>query len=533
MLTVFTVALAFSAAAVPCGTAAGYTPNSPPVKASIDRAIGFLESPLANDARLGAQALVGLALVKNGAPPTHPKILAAVKAIREELQKAPISAGTAQPIDIYSAGLSVIFLVALDPSRYRPEIESLLAYLGRRQKPHGGWGYDAQETGDTSMTQYGVLSSWEATQVGFRVPMASVERVTLWLLKTQDPSGGFGYQGVMSSTVVPVRQSEVRHSLTAAGLGSLYILTDLLAMKSVAKEENLPPALKEVRRDKPEPAPRTQIPAEWVRVVQTRGNAWMQANYKIDAEPYTHYYLYALERYHSFREKAEHRSEAEPKWYNDGAEFLIKTQQADGSWKGDSGTGLTTDTAFGVLFLLRSSKKSIERARDFGAGVLLGGRGLPKDTDRVELRSGNVVPKPLLGPAENLLGLLEQRGSARYDEALEALAELPADEVRAILSKHAGRLRQLAGGTSPQARLAAVRALGRGGDLDEVPTLIAALSDANAEVAREARDSLRRISRKFSEIGPPDEPTEEERRKAIDQWKAWYRSIRPDADFEE
>ena len=70
------------------------------------------------------------------------------------------------------------------------------------------------------MTQYGVLSSWEAKQAGIDVPMQSVENVMNWLLHTQDPSGGFGYQGVVSKDATLVVQSQVKHSLTAAGLGA-------------------------------------------------------------------------------------------------------------------------------------------------------------------------------------------------------------------------------------------------------------------------------------------------------------------------
>ena len=46
--------------------------------------------------------------------------------------------------DIYSTGLSIIFLVKLDKKKYHSDIECLLASLRKRQKPHGGWGYPAE-----------------------------------------------------------------------------------------------------------------------------------------------------------------------------------------------------------------------------------------------------------------------------------------------------------------------------------------------------------------------------------------------------
>ena len=43
-------------------------------------------------------------------------------------------------------------------------------------------------------------------------------------MQTQDPSGGFGYQGTISPNVgALVDQTEIRPSMTAAGSGSLYI----------------------------------------------------------------------------------------------------------------------------------------------------------------------------------------------------------------------------------------------------------------------------------------------------------------------
>ena len=237
----------------------------------------------------------------------------------------------------------------------------------------------------------------------------------------------------------------------------------------------------------------------------------------------------------SFRESAEARSggrkpEAGPKWYNDGVGFLIKTQAEDGSWTGDARPPI--DTAFSVLFLLRSTKKAIEKARNFGDGTLIGGRGLPKETSRAEVRMGKVVAKPLEDRAEQLLAVLENKKDPDYQQAIELLAELPSQEYEGLLGEHAGRLRRLAGDESAAARRVAVRALARTRNLDNVPMLIYALGDADPGVAREARDALRRISRKPSGFALPDQPTKADRGAAIQKWKAWYLAVRPDAEFD-
>ena len=70
-------------------------------------------------------------------------------------------------------------------------------------------------------------------------------------------------------------------------------------------------------------------------------------------------------------------------------------------------------------------------------------------------------------------------------------------------------------------------------DLDNVPVFIFALSDPDAQVVRAARDALRRVTRKPSGFGLGNKPSEVELRVAIEKWKGWYLSIRPDAQFED
>jgi hypothetical protein len=78
-----------------------------------------------------------------------------------------------------------------------------------------------------------------------------------------------------------------------------------------------------------------------------------------------------------------------------------------------------------------------------------------------------------------------------------------------------------------------VRALTGRRDLDNVPILVYALSDTDNQVAIEARDTLRFISRKFNGVDNdmPDQPDKQDKIAATLAWKKWYRSIRPDAEF--
>ncbi len=286
------------------------TTKSPEVLKAIDRGIAHLAKNGAGDNRLGAYALTGMTLLTYGEDIDHPMVVKCAESIQKELGNHDISKLDESKFDIYSTGLSIIFLIERAPDKHRADIECLLGSLRKRQKPHGGWGYPNLTTGDTSMTQYGVLSSWMAINNGFSVPTDSIEKVTLWLVRTQDPSGGFGYQGQLGESGKLVTQSMVKPSLTAAALGSLYACSDMLGMtKKVErrKQDDLPPGIKEITPDQDKPgSPRasTKIDSGMIFATAGRGNQWFVKNFKVDAGQYNNYYLYAYERYRSFQNTA-------------------------------------------------------------------------------------------------------------------------------------------------------------------------------------------------------------------------------------
>lgn len=532
--TAWTLFAMFLSAATP---AMGVGPGRREIVEAVDRAADFLNSGAAKSGPIGARALAGLALLKHGADQSNPTVVAAAGRIKKTLDEA--GGPEELRIDIYSVGLSTIFLVELDPSKHRPEIDFLLAHLEAVQKPHGGWGYPAKTTGDTSMTQYGVLSCWKAAQAGIPLPPGMVQRVTMWLLKTQDPSGGFGYQGKVSATFHPIPQVGVRHSMSAAGLGSLYVCADLGGIsRRVAEkkdDDGIPSALKRVVVDTTRERKIVPISVrpELFRTAFARGNNWMDNNFIVEiparAGSWTHYYIYALERYHSFRELAEGRRTKKAQWYDEVARYLIDSQNEDGSWSGLR-SGPVCDTSFGALFLMRSSRKAIEKARDFGAGTLIGGRGLPKESEAIVVRQGRVVATRKLEAVEELL---LAAGDTADSDFFETLAVLPSEEARVLVSKHARKLKELSGNTSADARLAAVKTLGQSSNLDHVPTLIYAMTDPEPAVVIEARDGLRRTSRRFAGFGLSGEFSPAELDQAIRRWKKWYLAIRPDAEFED
>ena len=84
-----------------------------------------------------------------------------------------------------------------------------------------------------------------------------------------------------------------------------------------------------------------------------------------------------------------------------------------------------------------------------------------------------------------------------------------------------------------KARQIAAKMLGRGDDLDLVPSLIYALTDPDPRVPFFAEQSLRIISRQLDTYHLPkrDKLTDQDKAKASLQWKRWYLSVRPDYVF--
>jgi hypothetical protein len=514
------------------------------VKASVERAVEYLTSGGGQDNRLGAKAAVGLALIKGGASLNHSRVQEAVAAIQSRVRNGVVSINQSP---IYTAGLATIFLAELDPVRYQSELIALGRFFEQSQKVEGGWGYLSDGVGgdqrddtqfvDASMTQYGALSTWELHNAGIPVSEEMVNRLGNWLLRAQMPNGQYAYLTKFAGDYSPnPSYISPKLSTTVYAAGSLYICEDLFGWtdrkRDSSEENDLPPAFDKI---KTEVATREKIDTNLSknRFDQTaqRSNHYIRANFRVDPirTEYDHYYLYAVERYFSFRELAEGRTEPAPLWYHVCAEHLLETQSEQGSWR--SGAGSSIDTAFSILFLVRSSRGSIQRLERLGGGNMRGGRGLPETTEDVKVEDGKVISLSDLGTAEQLLTKLDDLESADQKD-LMALSELSEEEIQEVLSTQAAKLRRLAQGDSPESRLAAVNILGRSGNVRNAPTLIHALSDEHPDVVRAARDALRKISRMPEGVGLEEPFTESQREQAVEAWKRWLRKIDPLSDFQ-
>ena len=524
----FTVLLLVALLALVPATCWAISPESPEVREVVDRALAFLETH-DSEQRLGGRCLVALAFLKNGASPEHPRIQAAVAACEAATPESLLNEG-----HVYSNGLAIIFLAELDPVKYRSLIDRFAGVLANRQQTNGAWGYAGQTVGDTSQTQYAILSYWQLMQVGLAPQVASVEAAANWLLRTQDPSGTWGYHGKDPESFELVPQQQTTVSMLAAGLGSTLIAANMLGSlgpgtdldASPEEQPDLPAALQVAESSQPKRL-RTlaggKLDRAQVLQAAAAGKKWFEQHFKKgEAAEYPYYMLYSIERYKSFEDYLAGNVDPEPAWYQAGYELIQQNQKEDGSVSSTAGSECAT--AFAILFLVRSTQQSIKAS--LGEGTLVGGRGLSANLDRMKLKQGRLVKERKPTEIDNFLVLLDSAAGPELDALLSESAGI---EVENLTPQDIRRLEQLVKTGEPSARLLAVEALAKLRRLDYVPTLLYALTDPDNRVVRAARDGLQFVSRRFEGYGPPDNFTEQERYDALEQWKSWYRRVRPNA----
>jgi hypothetical protein len=242
------------------------------------------------------------------------------------------------------------------------------------------------------------------------------------------------------------------------------------------------------------------------------------------------YWRYSQERYESFLEIVQGKQSKSPQWYNDGVEELAKLQDADGSW-GKSGmasaaTPIEVDTAFAILFLIRSTQKAIGKLDE---GVAYGGYELPNDVSKIKM-VGNRIVSDSEASVESLLSMLESDSNKVQIGLLPDDLQLTKDPVQR--KEQVARLaRLLVSSRDANARRLAATLIGRSEDLNQVPDLIYALTDNDPHVPMLAEESLRLLSRKLKSGKLGLDPSAAEKAAAVNYWKSWYLGLRPDYIF--
>lgn len=502
--------------------------QSPEVRAAVAKGQELLRRQVRTETNLGYIALATIALVKTGEPADSPLIKGLTSKLLSSVQGLEFVSGDNQ-YDNYVAAVVLMALAAIDSNKYFTQIDVVASHLMRKQNPNGSWDYVNRTTGDTSQSQYACLALWEAAACGVYVPLEVWDKALHWFITRQDPGGGFNYHPSDPKDGKPVNQPGITHSMSAAGAGTMILcrsqLPNLQPRARHIEHELLIP-VEDVEGDgKYQPV----VTREMVQAAVDRSNRWMASNIKIENPNGGHlyYYIYTLERYATF---AELKRIGATNWYPAGCEFLVKAQQADGSWK--EMYPPIVDTSFALLFLGRSTLRSLERIKvvRIGKGTMLGGRGVPSadGSAGLMLRKRDQFKKIAKSPIEDLLALIETPSEAKVSakETAAALQTVDSSTLIRKVGSDLGKLRTLAKNEDPGVRQAAITALAKTMDYSAVPVLIESLRDEDVSVYRASRDGLRWISRKIGGVGLPDTPPKPEiLEEKIQQWQQWFAKL--------
>ncbi|MDA7893500.1 hypothetical protein N9276_01495 [Rhodopirellula sp.] len=525
----------------------GYTPTGPVVTKMVNQGVAYLEKLTDKDfgggdpfsAIAGEAILIGYAHHKCRHDRESAAVKRALKNAKAVVSSLTKGGGKNPQKRTYVIAICVLLFAEVDADAYRSELQTLQQYLVQYQSGNGAFCYpddDPNKSGDISMSQYGMLAIWTLDRNGIPLDYNRVTESLQWLLRVQDPGGGWPYHardpGAGKGRVAQSTR-EMTDSMALAGGSSLLIGGDALRLWGNTDDDadtgipGLPKAIKIYKEDKNiKRRKRGSMSETPIKQSIQVMRGWRQKNpYKKSGIDWYYYRIYTLERFESFVEIASGSAkDLSPAWYNRVVDELKQTQGADGGWTDRSQTRPPVSTAFSLLFLIRSTQKTIFT---MSQGSLQGGKGLPKDTTDIRVDGTQIKGRAVAAQVTDMLDILEKDGAGSTEgKSIPDDLELDTDPV--VRGVQMDRLQRLVRGSkSWQARRVAARLLGKSDELRVVPSLIFALSDPDGSVRRYARDGLRFISRRFDGFDLSNDPNPAEVDKVQGQWRDWYRTMNP------
>lgn len=485
-------------------------------------------------------SLMAVAAFHGGAEPTDPVINLTVRRALAHCQNGHYHPGENH---IYMAGIEAVLLSDTGGDKYAPELTLIRDYLLEAQQENGGWNYperDPRMAGDVSVTHYGTLGLWAIQRAGVKVDPKVWSQIIDWHLRFQNRDGGFAY---CPREILGTGRGGSEVNMTVNAMGSLHIALSQLqpgfsplippaGQSSPSKGQTpkppekkfgiLEPVVDEGREaDRVPPVRNTNrnpnISPKIGESIQA-AHAFLVPRFRevnLEAPVHRGYYYYSLERMATL---ANLNMIGEHDWFQECAEYLVKHQNADGTWRlgpEKYETYVQYDTAFAVLFLSRATLQTLGKEdhgdpddeRKYGNGLLVSGRGLPDDLTDVEMKNGDVVSR-----AETVVDeLLPNRPKmsdadklAKVEDANDLSEKISAS--KESLVGQTEKLKTLVTADNPRVRQNAVWAIGRTRDLKLARYLIDALSDSDIDVAVEARNALCRLSRKLDGFELQEDP---------------------------
>jgi hypothetical protein len=252
------------------------------------------------------------------------------------LQKAITFLENADMVGIYSLGLRANVWTQLPPTKIYREMSQRDAKLiilemqtGKENPARGFWDYGAGHgldlhaaapRFDHSVSQYGVLGLWACAQNGVDIKRSVWEMIDDGWKRHQYPDGGWAYESA------PPQPTTETLSMTAAGVATLFVTQEMLNPNIGAEC-------------------RGNVADDHIE----RALDWIAVHFD---EIKNAYGYYGVQRIGAASGR---KYFGTIDWYAVGAEKLVKSQNADGSWIGAAG-GMEDPipcTAFSLLFLAR------------------------------------------------------------------------------------------------------------------------------------------------------------------------------------
>ena len=245
----------------------------------------------------------------------------------EHIKRAVQWLGNAKITGIYALGLRAQVWPYLERG---PDVRAAVTrdaeLLLKAADNHGRFAYTTDKGEGAffhnSTTQYGVLGLWACARAGYEVPTKFWQISEQGWWACQDPkTGGWAYRSVVpGSSKEP--QAQVRATMTAAGVASLFVAQDYLrANEGIRCNGNVT-------------NPRIEA-----------GMKWMADHF--DGKTTNGYLLYGIER---IGVASGYKYFGKHDWYAAGSDALVKKQGKDGSWEDH---GKVPGTSFGIFFLTR------------------------------------------------------------------------------------------------------------------------------------------------------------------------------------
>ncbi len=370
-------------------------PNESQVTQARLKGVEFLKSKQLDEGswefaghEVGITALCTLALLENGVPQSDPVIDKGHRYVRKSTKDLGST---------YDIALAIVLLSRLDEYGNKQAIRDLGARLIAGQNIGGGWSYTCpakvtslsltnpesrpkapEGVGDNSCTQFAVLGLWTASRTGMDIdqPMAAVARR---FKTTQNSDGGWPYTSAVANA--GENKSAMNPSGSAMTFAGLFSLTVARANKlrkeleqrelggddkskstsSGSKKSTSGSTKKEDKKKEEKPEDKKDSPPE-VAEKSDEGSTLLKdpifakglakAGEFVQGGDQARYFLWTIERLGVLlgQEKI-----GGVDWFAKGADILIKTQQADGSWPEAHNDKGLSQTSFAILFLRKAN----------------------------------------------------------------------------------------------------------------------------------------------------------------------------------